>query len=325
MDIIEYTPDAEHDWDEFVECSKNGTIFHLQRFLGYHPKNRFKDNSLIFMGKNIVSVFPAATQIRNDKKILRSHPGSTYGGPVFLPDATLKDVREVIELLLEYAKANAYDSVEMRLTENVFNQMPSDEVEYLLWYNGFKIENMELGGAIQLMFEDNKSLLRHLRIDTARSAEKAKKAGITILESEHWSDFWDILSENLTIRYRVTPTHSKEELISLSKLFPGRIKLFGAYYNNQLVAGTVVFYVNKTACHTFYIAQRYDFQNFRPLNLLFVHLMRDMKQAGFHFLNFGISTEYGGRAMNEGLFRFKEGFGARGTVRKYYRKDISND
>ena len=45
-------------------------------------------------------------------------------------------------------------------------------------------------------------------------------------------------------------------------------------------------------------------------------------EHGYRYLNLGISTEDGGRVINWGLFRFKEGFGARGVVRKYYRLEI---
>ncbi len=37
------------EWDEFVENSETGTIFHLQRFLRYHPKNRFTDYNIMLM------------------------------------------------------------------------------------------------------------------------------------------------------------------------------------------------------------------------------------------------------------------------------------
>ena len=55
-------------WDEFVEKSNNGTIFHLRKFLSYHIDRQFVDQSLIFEKKgNIIAIFPAAI-IENEKK-----------------------------------------------------------------------------------------------------------------------------------------------------------------------------------------------------------------------------------------------------------------
>ena len=48
-------------WDRFVKSANNGTIFHLRRFLSYHPEGRFVDHSIEFYKKNtLVSVLPAA-------------------------------------------------------------------------------------------------------------------------------------------------------------------------------------------------------------------------------------------------------------------------
>ena len=47
-------------WDSFVKNANNGTIFHLRRFLSYHPEDRFVDHSIEFYKKNtLFSVFPA--------------------------------------------------------------------------------------------------------------------------------------------------------------------------------------------------------------------------------------------------------------------------
>ena len=48
-------------WDSFVKNANNGTLFHLRKFLSYHPKGRFVDHSIEFYKKNtLYSVFPAA-------------------------------------------------------------------------------------------------------------------------------------------------------------------------------------------------------------------------------------------------------------------------
>lgn len=56
-----YSPnDAEH-WDSFVWQSNNGTFFHLQRFLSYHPEGRFTFHHLLFYrGTTLLAVLPAA-------------------------------------------------------------------------------------------------------------------------------------------------------------------------------------------------------------------------------------------------------------------------
>ena len=59
--IRKFTAKDTTAWDEFVEKSNNGTIFHLRSFLSYHIDRKFKDNSLIFEKKGeMIGLFSAA-------------------------------------------------------------------------------------------------------------------------------------------------------------------------------------------------------------------------------------------------------------------------
>ena len=41
IQIVEYTDTYKKEWDEFVESSSNGTVFHKQVLLDYHKKGRY--------------------------------------------------------------------------------------------------------------------------------------------------------------------------------------------------------------------------------------------------------------------------------------------
>ena len=59
--IYRYTDSDQSLWDDFVPQANNGTLFHLQSFLSYHPYDRFLDHSLLVNKKDkLFSVFPAA-------------------------------------------------------------------------------------------------------------------------------------------------------------------------------------------------------------------------------------------------------------------------
>ena len=46
--VKKFSKDNYLVWDSFVRNANNGTIFHLRKFLNYHPGERFKDNSIEF-------------------------------------------------------------------------------------------------------------------------------------------------------------------------------------------------------------------------------------------------------------------------------------
>src|SRR5207237_970692 len=64
-------------WDAFVSRSMNGTVFHTQQFLDYHPNGRFQFQHLLFYsGEHLVAVLPGG--IRNGN-IFESPLGASYG------------------------------------------------------------------------------------------------------------------------------------------------------------------------------------------------------------------------------------------------------
>jgi len=64
-----YINQSESRWDQFVLSGNNGTLFHLRKFLNYHPKDRFQDHSILIEKKqNLFSVLPAAELIVDGKE-----------------------------------------------------------------------------------------------------------------------------------------------------------------------------------------------------------------------------------------------------------------
>ena len=53
-----------------------------------------------------------------------------------------------------------------------------------------------------------------------QGAKKAIQHGCVIREGENYSDFWDILTENLQTKYGVSPVHTLDEIHLLHHLFP---------------------------------------------------------------------------------------------------------
>ena len=67
--VRKFTAKDTKDWDDFVNKSNNGTMFHTRRFLGYHSEHKFHDHSLIFKKKEkVISVLPAALIVEDGKK-----------------------------------------------------------------------------------------------------------------------------------------------------------------------------------------------------------------------------------------------------------------
>lgn len=322
LDFFQYdgknlSPD---EWDDFVEASDNGTMFNKRSFLSYHNKNKFNDVSF-FARKNgkLFSVFTAALIERDGKKVLASHPGASYGSFVYPSDLNFREAHDLVEYLLEYGKEKKADRIQLTLAPIIYQTKYSNYIDFALVRNGFTYLKREVSSIVQLDFNPEE-LLNTYRAEARTATKKALKKGVEIVETERFEEYYEILKKNLKLRHGVNPAHTLEEIKKLKKMFPAKIRLWGAFLKDELIAGVCNFSVNKNVVLAFYISHDEAFQEYRPVNLLFYEIMKRYQTEGFKFLDFGIFTV--AMEPNWGLGRFKENFGARGIFRDTFVKDI---
>src|SRR5690606_22097415 len=163
-------------------------------------------------------------------------------------------------------------------------------------------------------------LLSTYRSEARTAVKKAIRQNVIVKETDRFAEYYEILKKNLKLRHNVNPTHSLDELLNLKHLFPDKIRLWGAFIEDTLIAGVCNFNVNDQVVLAFYISHREDYQEYRAVNLLFYEIMKKYQSEGFRFLDFGIFTV--NMDPNWGLARFKENFGARGIFRDTFFKEL---
>ncbi len=321
-----YSEDQRHLWDEFVfNKSRNGTFLHSRIFLNCTPQNRREDASLLFLkGSTLIGILPACLQ--NKGHLFYSHPRATYGGFVFSSIAGIRDILEMVDLSVDFARHQKVNEIKIRNPFWFLSEIPSEEPLYALWHRGFRTENRELQSTIDLRRIDPKAVLGSFDSKTRNQVRKAEKSGIQVKESADFSEFWKILSNHLEAKHKTQPTHSLQEIDALKQVLgPDKIKLFVATFDNVVVAGLCAFIVNARVVHAQYIASRDDFHQMCPVNAVISHIIQWAVDRNFHYFNFGVSTENDGKEINFGLFQFKEGFGARGTLRDTLTLRLKNN
>lgn len=302
-------------WDDFIEKSKSGTIFHTRKFLSYHPKNKFEDYSLLFLKDgNIVSVLPACLIKKDNELVLASHQGSTYGGFVIPYKFGIEQSLKLVDLLLDFAHKNNIDKIWMRFPEYIFEKDPSEEIKFAMWNKGFKIDYIELSTCYDLSLYDEKK-------PVTRFARRSYEEGIKCLyNDENFSEFYTILYNNLKNKHQETPTHTLEEIYKLKELLEDRFVLISAYYKGSVVGGLGIFLANSKTTHMFYSAARNDLgRGIFVTDALMDTAIRKLKEKGFKYFNAGISTEEKGTHINFGLFKFKEKYKGLGVYREIWK------
>lgn len=311
---------SPEEWDRFVDTSDNGTMFHKRLFLSYHPKDRFEDASLLFTKKGqIFSIFPAVILNRDGIRILSSHGGASYGSFVYNSNLNFREAFDLVESAMDFAKKKDCQRIQLTIPPIIYQSKYSNYIDFALVKNGFQYVKRDVSSVVQLDF-DKEDLLNTYRAEARTAVKKSIKEGIEIAECEKFEEYYEILKKNLKMRHGVNPTHTLDELIKLKKMFPSKIRLWGAFLNDKLIAGVCNFSANSKVVLAFYISHDEDYQEYRAVNLLFYEIMKRYKDEGYKFLDFGIFTV--NMDPNWGLGRFKENFGARGIFRDTFYKDL---
>ncbi|MBU6158229.1 MAG: GNAT family N-acetyltransferase [Bacteroidetes bacterium] len=322
IEVRRFSQQVESEWDQFVsDNNRNATFLHLRKFFNHNPLNQEDDASLMFYKKNkLISVLPAAIIEQASVHILNSHPRSTYGGYVLHDSVGVKDAVEIVDATVAFAADHQIDEIVIRNPFRIFHSLPSDETDFAMWHHGFTLKYREIESVILL----GENTRQYYDDSTLRSIKKSNKL-VQVMPSDDWNAFWNILEMNLTQKYHRRPTHSLEDFNRLQSLLPdGLVKLFAAYEGDNMIAGIVVFLANKKCLHAQYIASDSNYQHLRPLNAIIDYVVNWGVAEKFTYLNLGTSNEQQGRFLNEGLFRFKEGFGAKGILREAMHLTVSH-
>ena len=315
IEVVPYTHDKADTWNEFVGRSKNGTFLLHRSYMDYHA-DRFTDCSLLFYRKGKLIALLPANHVKEERTV-QSHGGLTYGGLILSESITAADTLQVMSCAIEWmhtvlgAQRWIYKPI-----PHIYHRCAAEEDLYALFRHNATLTTRTASSTITC---EHPIAMQELR---RRGIKKAQANGIIYEESDDLSAFWQILEEVLVERHHKNPVHTLAEMEQLKEKFPNEIRLFVARKEDEILAGTLIYETTQVA-HAQYIASSSHGRTIGALDGLFEHLISQVFNTKKYF-DFGISTEQGGRYLNEGLIFQKEGFGARTVVYDSYELKIGN-
>ena len=331
MTILPYSVNKKEVWNAFVEESKQGTFLLDRNFMDYHADRFFDCSVLVYSddledntdsAENLIALFPANWV--QEEKTVYSHQGLTYGGLITKPDVTQVEVLRILQKVFMYydgylgAKFIVYKPIPY-----IYSPVPNHEDLYALFRAGAELCARGVSTTVSVQHPLN---MRTLRI---RQAKKALENGFYIERVKDGDEvclreYWTVLENVLRVAHNTKPVHTCDEMALLMGRFPRNIRLFVVKdAEAHVVAGTVIFETN-TVVHIQYIASSADGKKYGALDLLLRHLCGE-RYRDKEFIDFGISTENGGKYLNEGLIFQKEGFGGRSVCYDTYKVELKRD
>jgi lipid II:glycine glycyltransferase (peptidoglycan interpeptide bridge formation enzyme) len=119
------------------------------------------------------------------------------------------------------------------------------------------------------------------------------------------------------------PTHTLEELRTLSTLLGERMMLFLAGVEEEPAGACLVLAAGRSAGLAFYICDEPDYRPLRPTEAVIHAAAVSLREAGFRHLDLGTISIEG--EINWGLVRFKSKFGAYPELRERYVLSLKGD
>jgi hypothetical protein len=317
ISVVLCTPELSTVWNSFIEQSNNGTVFHRLDFLNYHAKGRFNFHNLLFYkGDELLAVLPGG--LSGD--MFKSPMGASFGGFVTGARIGLQDTDAIVKAFIRYCASKLIKEVYLTPPMQIYSETFNESIEYAMHYNHFIILSSLFSSVIDFSKIHSKDDLSR---NTRHKINKAINKGVHIEENSKYDEFYPILLKNKE-KFDVTPTHTLDELKRIDSLLPGMMTLFMAYYENQPIAGELLFTCNKQCVLNFYTMHLYDFHNLFAVNYLIEHSIRWSCQKGFRYFDYGVSADTFSIDPMEpswSLIEFKESMGANGCQRKtYYRR-----
>lgn len=319
IELREFEPSLSGQWNEFVEKSNNGTMFHHLDFLAYHPPNRFQFNHLMFYKKDkLVAVLPGG--IAGEE--YRSPLGASYGGFAFVRGTGLRDACEIVQAHIDWCRRQHCSAIQITPPMSIYQTAYDEVFDNALIYNGFSFHNPLYSSVIDL------SVVRG-RDDLGKTPRYcvalAEREGVTIREDDDYDMAYAMLLTNKE-KFKAKPTHTLDELERLRKLLPGRLVLFVARYRGEPIAGQWLFRASRTCALIFYSMHHYEYRKLCAVNYLVAYATRWCVDNGYRYLDFGVSPDtFSTNPLEPSwpLVKFKESMGSTGCLRKAYRLNLA--
>lgn len=310
-------------WDKFIqEKAVNGTLLQTRKFLSYHPKDRFKDCSIIIKNKGtIVAVCPACELSENGSRIFMSHGGSTYGGIILSPDIyKIEKIDQLIKTIEIFLCESGYEKIIYKQTPDILCLSKNDLLSFCFQYEGYN-EQQELN--LYIDFEKySKQIIKNFYRGRRSCVRNCITKGMKLRElhsEDEFTRFHELLSANLK-KHGKCPVHTVKELLMLKDILKDDAEFWGVDFDGQIVAGAMVFCFRKAKCmHTHYLAADLELNEYSPMSFLYYSMIEHAVKQGYRKISWGIATDHEGN-INWNLCRTKESYGSSHEINRTYVK-----
>jgi len=299
LQIEQILPASDHDWDETWLGCDYATYFHSRewaRIWNLYTEGLMQPEPLmVYFSDGKCALLPLTVQyfVKGRVKKVISSPGGTFGG--WISRDVLVHGHRV--LLVRWLLRN---SASLDWLVNPYEPGVGD-----IRFPAKRVEDtqvLDLDKGYEAYLEE---ITRH-HSATQRKGRKAQKAGVLTREAvdiKDWQEYFQVYQDSLR-RWGDTVSAEYEwsffhDLFSLHSRY---VKLWLSTFQEKIIAGALCFYAGRHVVY-WHGAALEEYLNLRPVNLLFLDIIKDTCDKGYRWFDFNPSGKH------EGVRRFKKTFG----------------
>lgn len=313
IEIRRYGSEDRVAWDAFVYEAKNGHFMLTRGYMDHHG-DTFLDASMMFYRKNrLIAVMPAHV----DDGVLWSHRGLSFAGVISHRRMRTSWMLDLFERLRARLVEDGLQALMYKTVPWPYQDYPAEEDLYALYLMGATCEDMKVTYALRPShFAGVHETARNLR-------NRAVRAGVTVRLTNELATFFEIHRQMHEERHMAEPLHSYEELAELTERFPEHILLYGAFEEETMIGGLMVF-VDRTTVRMQKMGLTSRGRELYVQSLLVDALMRE---ADFQdrWIDFGTSMDPSTGGLQHPVAFFKETLGGAAIVTRTFRLEASAD
>lgn len=296
-------------WNDFNNSHPAGNIFQSPEFFYLHANIPYFEPIVIAAEANANEIVGLLSSVILKEKSritgIFSARSIIIGGPL----TRNNDPETAFVLLNEYHN--------LVKSKSVYSQFRNIH-DLSHYFSQFKKLNYIYEPHLNVIIDLSKSkdqLWQELHKERKRNIQISIKRGVTVKEITQENDFDSALELLLNTYRRIKlPVAPTQFFRSIRKFLGDKVKFFGGYYNNRLIAARIVLCF-KDRAYDWYSASDYQYRGKYPNDLLPWQIFLWAKEEGYRFFDFGgagkpgipygvrdYKLKFGGELVNYGRF-----------------------
>ena len=242
---------------------------------------------------------------------LKSPFSAPFGGFHFRKENIyISEIDRFVKLLVGYSSSNGLHRIDIVMPPDIYHMTFNAKVISALLRNGYHFMYPEITGWVQL--QDFRGVFTQK--NCREYYRQAQRNNLIFNRTENVCDkkeIYELICENRA-KFGRPIYMTFDNIMSTGEIWP--IDFFKVESPDQQIVASAIFYRNHhQICYALFWGDNDKGRSLRAMDFLLLNLFSYYKEAGFKYIDLGISTEDG--IPNEGLLRFKESHEAVSSLR----------